>query len=158
MVHGRGARVWGWIPVEGYVADNLEGRFHGGLVEISNSGARLYLDRQYSPGDRIPLGLRVAGERTSSLLRLPCRVAWTRRDEPGNVEAFDARMKFLPECARRGIKPEAARYGWLCGVEFEKDVDPEAIRMIDAILEQQGDKPGRHGSKMCRPLAPSERF
>lgn len=118
----------------------------------------MYLDRSYDPGDRIPLGLRVAGERTSSLLKLPCKVIWAHRDEAGDVSAFEARMRFLQESARRGLRPEGALYGWLCGVEFEKDVDPEAIRRIDAILEEQGDKSGFRGSKMNRPLGPSEKF
>lgn len=157
-MHWRGARVWGWIPVEGRIGDGRDGRFYGGLLEISNSGARLYLNQPCKTGDRIPLGLRIAGERTSTLLKLPCKVVWAHRDEPGNVDAFDSRMKFLHECARRGLKAEAGIYGWLCGVEFEKDVDPEAIRMVDTILEEQGDKSGGHASKMRRQPGPSEKI
>jgi len=116
----------------------------GGLVEISGTGARLYMTRQFKPGDVVPL---VVHTQKGKALPLPVRVVWVKRDEPGNVEMFEARMRYLQEMIARKVKVKGMPYGLLYGVRFEKGADPEAVKTTQRALDLQreaGREPAVH--------------
>ena len=130
----RPARISGWIPVTGGRSGGK--LFLGGLVDVSRNGARLYLSWNHPVGAYVPLVMTIRG--VDKPVTLPSRVVWTKRDEVGVMEAFEARIHLMRELVAAGEK--GIVYGWLHGVRFEPGARPEAVRLIQRHLEEQ--KPG----------------
>ena len=61
----------------------------GGLVEISGSGARLYMTNKIVIGTVVPLIIQT---QKGKVLNVPLKILWVKKDEIGNVETFDARI------------------------------------------------------------------
>ena len=76
------------------------------------------------------------------VLHVPLKIVWVKKDELGNVETFDARIKLMQELIRNDIKVAGITYGYLYGGSFLKEADPEGIRLIEKYLNEQRN-PGR---------------
>ncbi len=131
----RPARITGWIPIRYSITGESGLPRKGGLVEISRAGAKLYLTGKFRPGDRISLVLRMPGEPKG--LPFLMRVVWVRQDEPGRVEAFEARLKFLQDMVREGGQAKGMTYGYLVGVKFEPGMNPEHIRVAQRYFDRE---------------------
>ncbi len=138
-MNNRSARIAGWIPIGGKKVVAGQVPELGGLIDISRTGARLYLSWRIKVGDRLPLGLRVPGE--SAPHPFPCRVVWVKPDRAGLTEAFEARVQLLQELLHAGFKATSFVYGSLCGVKWEPEVSHEAIRTIQKHFEDTSMKP-----------------
>jgi hypothetical protein len=133
----RPARIAGWITIASE-RRGKEAPLLGGLVDISRTGARLYLGWETAVGDQIPLALKVPGNR--EIIKMPCRVVWVRKDEPGSLSSFEARLKLMRDLARLGYPPKGMVYGWMCGVRFTPGVATPIIRVIQKHLEEESDR------------------
>ncbi len=129
----RAARISGWIGIS-WVSKGKQEPWVGGLVNISKSGARLYLNWRCEEGNRIPLAIRL---KDGEVVEMPARVVWVQKDEPGKMEAFDARINLLQEILRRGGEVKGVPYGFLHGVKFDANIKQGAVRMIQQHLEKQ---------------------
>lgn len=111
----------------------------GGLVEISGTGARLYMTSKLPVGTVIPLVIQT---RKGQILKVPLKLVWMKKDEMGNVSTFDARIRLMQELIRNDIKVEGITYGYLYGGTFLPESDPEGIRLIERHMDDQRN-PGR---------------
>lgn len=127
----RPARITGWIPVSGGKSGGKV--FLGGLVDVSRTGARIYLSWNYPVGAFVPLAMTIRD--VPRPVNLPARVVWVKKDEDGVVEAFESRIHLMRDLVRAGQK--GLVYGWLHGLRFEGGVRPEAVRLIQKHLEEQ---------------------
>jgi len=118
----------------------------GGLVEISGTGARLYMTNKLPVGTVVPLIIQT---HKGKVLGVPLKIVWVKKDEMGNVETFDARIKLMQELIRNDIKVEGITYGYLYGGSFLKEADPEGIRLIERYLNEQRT-PGRESYSALR--------
>jgi hypothetical protein len=121
----------------------------GGLVDISSTGARLYLSWKFDVGGTIPLVLRVPD--TTDIYQMPCRVVWVRKDEPGNVDAFDPRLHLMHDMVHRGYRPRGMFFGYLYGVRFETSVAKATIRVIQKHLAEETDRHQQGAPISARP-------
>jgi len=147
MADARKARMGGWLSI----STMLEGRKGrapeaGGLIEVSGTGARIYMTRQMKPGERIPLVLHT---QKGKVLSIPVKVMWGRKDEPGNSENLEVRIQYLRELLRLKVKVKGMPYGYVYGVRFEKEADATGIRLIQKALSEQRT-PGRESSFAIR--------
>ena len=106
----------------------------GGLVEISGTGARLYLTNKLALGSVVPLIIQT---NRGKILNVPLKIVWVKKDEVGNIETFDARIKLMQELIRNEVKVEGITYGYLYGGAFQKEADPDGIRLIEKYLNEQ---------------------
>lgn len=65
------------------------------------------------------------------------RVVWVLGDEPGRIEAFEARLEFLRDLVREGWRTKGMPYGYLCGVKFEAGMKLENVRAIQQRFERE---------------------
>lgn len=135
----RPARIAGWIPIAGRKPGPGQRPELGGLVDVSRTGARLYLSWKAKVGDLIPLKLRIPGK--SEPVDFPCRVMWVRPDRAGLVEAFESRMMLLREYVHLGFSSQGWVYGSLYGVRWDAAVDHEAVRTIQKHFEDASARP-----------------
>jgi len=131
VLAARPARITGWIPISGGKSGGKV--FLGGLVDVSRTGARIYLSWNYPVGAYVPLAMNIRGEPRP--ISLPARVVWVKKDEDGVVEAIESRIHLMRDLVHAGQK--GLVYGWLHGVRFEGGVRPEAVRLIQKHLEEQ---------------------
>jgi hypothetical protein len=108
----------------------------GGLVEISETGARLYLTNKLAVGTVVPM---VIQSPKGKMLNVPLKILWVKKDEIGNVETFDARIKLMQELIRNDVKVDGITYGYLYGGTFLNEAEPEGIRIIERYLNEQRD-------------------
>ena len=134
----RRARVSGWIPLEGPPAVPGGKPSLGGMIDVSRTGARLYLGTRVRPGDFLPLVLRLPEEPLP--IRFHGRVVWAIADDVSRVETFDARMKLLQEMVHRDHSAHAVPFGWLCGMRFDPDVDRIAIHRLQRAFEEENPR------------------
>jgi hypothetical protein len=111
----------------------------GGLVDVSRTGAKLYVSWKVKIGDMIPLMLSIPDVKTP--VDFPSRVVWVRPDRPGLTEAFEARLQLLREYVHLGHAKHDWVYGFLCGVVWDAGVDRTAIRVIQRHFEDSSDRP-----------------
>jgi len=135
----RPARIAGWIPIAGRAPAPGQRPDLGGLVDVSRTGAKLYLSWKVKAGDLIPLKLKIPD--APAPVDFPCKVVWVRPDRAGLLEAFESRMQLLREYVHLGFSKQGWVYGSLCGVRWEASVDREAIRVIQRHFEDESDRP-----------------
>ena len=136
-IKDRPPRIAGWIPVRGAKIPGEPPRL-GGLVDISLTGARLYLGWKYNAGDIVPLALNVPG--TTQIHNMTSRVMWVRKDETGSLSSFEARLMLMRDLARTGNPPQKMVFGWMYGVRFVPAITPSVIRVIQKHLETASDR------------------
>lgn len=136
----RPARIAGWVPIAGRKTPPGVMPELGGLVDVSKTGARIYLSWKVRPGDVLPLSLRLPD--AGGVVRMPARVVWAKKDEAGNLETFEARLKLLRELVHAGWRERGGMaYGHACGVRWEAGVPIDAIRAIQRHFEEEGARP-----------------
>ena len=124
----RSARISGWIPI---VFNNRL----GGLVDISRTGAKVYLSWKCEVGQRIPLVLRVPGE--SRVMPFTLKVVWCRTDEPGNSATLPARLSLMRDMVQQGKQKKGMFFGYLCGAKFESGTALKDIRWVQRYFENE---------------------
>jgi hypothetical protein len=134
----RPARIKGWIAVAGPGARDKDRRFLGGLIELSKSGARLYLTWKPRIGDHLSFALRIPG--ASRPQRMPLRVVRVTVDEPGRMDTFEARLQLLREMVQWGIPSKGMTYGFAVGARWEAGASLEGIRFIQRHFEDEGGR------------------
>jgi len=149
----RPARIAGWIPVRGANKPGELPRL-GGLVDISRTGARLYLGWRYSAGDLVPLALNVPG--TRQVYQMPARIVWVRKDETGSLSSFEARLKLMRDLARTGNAPQKMVFGWMYGVRFVPAIAPGIIQVIQKHLEEKSDRRPGGAALTMQPPEPGD--
>jgi hypothetical protein len=134
----RPARIKGWIAVAGPGAKDKDRRFLGGLIELSKSGARLYLTWKPRVGDHLSFALRVPGE--SRPHRMPLRVVRVSADEPGRMDTFEARLQLLREMVQWGVPSKGMTYGFAVGARWEAGASIDGIRFLQRHFEDEGGR------------------
>ncbi|MEK7475701.1 MAG: PilZ domain-containing protein [Candidatus Coatesbacteria bacterium] len=134
----RPARIKGWIAVAGPGARDKDRRFLGGLIELSKTGARLYLTWKPRIGDHLSFGLRIPGSPKPQ--RMPLKVVRVTADEPGRMDTFEARLQLLREMVQWGIPSKGMTYGFAVGARWEAGASPEGIRFIQRHFEDEGGR------------------
>lgn len=124
----RSARISGWIPI-------VFNQSLGGLVDISKTGARVYLSWKCEPGQKIPLVLRVPGE--ERVMPFVLKVVWCRQDEPGNAATLSARLNLMRDMVRQGRQKKGMFFGYLCGAKFEPGTALADIRWVQRHFDEE---------------------
>lgn len=134
----RPARISGWVPIAGRKTAAGVMPELGGLVDLSKTGAKLYLSWRVKVGDLLPLSLKLP---SGEAVRMPGKVVWARRDEPGNMETFEARLKLLRELVHAGWRDRGMVYGTACGIVWDAVVPVASIRAIQHHFEDESATP-----------------
>lgn len=139
----RPARISGWIPITGAPAGAGGAPNLGGLTDVSRTGARLYVSWPVQPGQTIRLAVGEATRGGSPRTTLALRAVWVRRDQPGDIEALESRLKVMRALIEAGVRGPGTTYGYLVGARFEPGVNERLIRAIQKYFEEAGGRPRR---------------
>ena len=125
----------GWISISKLLAKKRgKPTEFGGLIDISGSGARLYVTSKLPIGSILPL---IIQNQKGVPQSVPLKIVWAKKDEMGNVETFDARIRLMQELIRNDVKVEGVAYGYLYGGSFQPEASVEGIRLIERYLNEQ---------------------
>lgn len=135
----RPARISGWVQITGRKTPPGDTPQLGGVVDVSRTGAKVYLSWKVKEGDLLPLALTMpdGGGRES----MPAKVVRVSKDQPGNMENFEARLRLLKDLVHAGSSKGGMFYGYACGVKWEPSTPKECIRAIQKHFEEENTKP-----------------
>ena len=135
----RPARISGWVQIAGRKRPVNFMPEIGGMVDVSRTGAKLYLSWKVTVGDIIPLVLKLP--QTGGNAPMPGRVIRVIKDAPGNMDNFEARMKLLSDMVRNGLSKGGIYYGYAAGIRWDPTVSKECIRAIQMHFEEENTRP-----------------
>ena len=134
----RPARISGWVQITGRKTPSGELPQMGGVVDVSRTGAKVYLSWKVKEGDVLPLALTMAG---GARVSMPGKVVRVVKDAPGNMDNFEARLKIMKDLIHAGYTKGGMFYGYACGVRWEAGVAHECIRAIQKHFEEENARP-----------------
>lgn len=135
----RPARISGWVQIAGRRRPANTPPEIGGMVDVSRTGAKLYLSWKVNVGEILPLVLKLP--EAGGNAPMPGKVVRVVKDAPGNMENFEARLKLLKDMVHGGHSKGGIFYGWAAGIRWDASVAKESIRAIQRHFEEENLRP-----------------